>query len=394
MTLQGIKPAMTGAPVTFVRGPLTGSSSLRLARTRLAIAVGDVLRTRLAEVPGQQPEQLLEVADERRVTVHLHAEVLEDGDARRAGEPPCRGADELLGDAADGTPLRDRHGGQRRGDLVEPGGPLGQPCPVGESLVEDDRCHRPDEPGVAPWAHPQVEVGELGRLRAARVDHDHRPRGVVGDGLQRRAGVRDAVAQPRVLADEQRHLAVLEVATDGRTEHPPVHPRLTRLLLGDGTGAEAGAERVERGGGVRAAEVVALPATAVVHDRLAAVLVADRAEPRRDLADRGVPVDLLERAVRPPSQRVQDALAAAVLVVVEAQRLLARVALGRRDGPCRRAPARSGGRRRRGAPRRRSCTRRGCTRSASTRWARRPAALDRVRHQSTPRCKLRTSTEQ
>ena len=49
-------------------------------------------------------------------------------------------------------------------------------------------------------------------------------------------------------------------------------------------------------------------------------------EPRRDLADRGVPVDLLERAVGAAPQR-RGSRSRAVLVVVEAERLLARVAL-------------------------------------------------------------------
>ena len=128
-----------------------------------------------------------------------------------------------------------------------------------------------------------------------------------------------------------------------------------------------------------AAEVVPLAAAAVVDDRLAAVGVADRAEAGGDLADRGVPVDLLERAVGPPAQRVQHPLAAAVLVVVEPQRLLARVALRRGMGlvaadPLEVPPV--GGR---GAPRCRSCTRRGCTPSAAM-AAHGRRDLDRVGH--------------
>ena len=79
-------------------------------------------------------------------------------------------------------------------------------------------------------------------------------------------------------------------------------------------------------------QVVALPAAAVVQDLVAAVLVAHRAEARGDLADRGVPVDLLVRAVITTAQRVEHTLTTTVLVVVEAQRLLAGVPLGRRVG--------------------------------------------------------------
>ena len=72
--------------------------------------------------------------------------------------------------------------------------------------------------------------------------------------------------------------------------------------------------------------MIPLPATAVIEDRVTAVSVADACESRGHLADRGVPVDLLERAVGAPPQRRGDAIAA-VLVVIEAMRLLARVAL-------------------------------------------------------------------
>ena len=163
--------------------------------------------------------------------------------------------------------------------------------------------------------------------------------------------------------------ATSQCSNSPRTGVPSIRPltqRLARLLLGDGAGAEAGAEGVERGAGVRAAEVVALPAAAVVDDRLAAVGVTDLAEPGGDLADRRVPVDLLERAVGAPPQRVQDPLAAAVLVVVEPQRLLARVALRRRMGLVATDPLERAARRRRGGSPRRSCTRRGCRRSASS----------------------------
>ena len=43
--------------------------------------------------------------------------------------------------------------------------------------------------------------------------------GIAGDLLQRRAGAREAVGLPRVLADEHRDLGVLEVAADAGAEH-------------------------------------------------------------------------------------------------------------------------------------------------------------------------------
>src|SRR5205823_9154471 len=67
---------------------------------------------------------------------------------------------------------------------------------------------------------------------------------------------------------------------------------------------------------------------AVVEDGVAAVGVADRGELGGHLVDRGVPVDLLEGAVRPAPERTGEAMAP-VLVVVEAQCLFAGVALRR-----------------------------------------------------------------
>ena len=87
---------------------------------------------------------------------------------------------------------------------------------------------------VGARAHLEVEVGELGRLGAARVDHDQRAGRVVGDRLQDGARAREAVRLPRVLADEHRDLGVLEVA--GRVaaraaEELAVDPELAGLLL-------------------------------------------------------------------------------------------------------------------------------------------------------------------
>ena len=71
--------------------------------------------------------------------------------------------------------------------------------------------------------------------------------------------------------------------------------------------------------------MIPLPAAAVVEDARPAVRVTDADEPRGNLADRRLPVDGLERAVRPPSQRRRQSVAS-VLVVVEPLRLLTRVA--------------------------------------------------------------------
>ena len=216
-------------------------------------------------------------------------------------------------------------------ELVEPVGVLGEPRAVDEVLLDEHREERTEAPGVGARAHLKVEVGELGRLAAARVDDDERPIGIVRDRLQDRASAREAVGLPRVLADEHRHLGVLVVArrvAPRPTEELAVDPELTGLLLRECVRAVRDAERAAGRAAVTAAEVVPLPTAAVIEDRRAAVGVADGAEPRRHLADRGVPVDLLERAVVATPERRRQSMPS-VLVVVETQRLLARVALRR-----------------------------------------------------------------
>src|SRR5690606_36447475 len=98
-------------------------------------------------------------------------------------------------------------------------------------------------------------------------------------------------------------------------------------LLSQGTRAVPPAERPEHRQAVRTAQVVALSAAAVVQERFAAMGVADRAQAGGDFGDRGVPADLVGGAVGAAAQRAQDATVVTVLVVVEAQRLLAGVAL-------------------------------------------------------------------
>jgi hypothetical protein len=75
--------------------------------------------------------------------------------------------------------------------------------------------------------------------------------------------------------------------------------------------------------------VVTLAAAAVVENGIPAVRVAYVCQTRGDLADRGSPVDRFERPVGAPAQRLRQSVGI-VLVVVEAMRFLAGVALGDR----------------------------------------------------------------
>ncbi len=107
-----------------------------------------------------------------------------------------------------------------------------------------------------------------------RVDHDHRAGRVLGDLVEHDAGAREALRHPRVLADEHRDLGVLELAAGVPAVEVGVDPVLTGLLLCQRVRAVVRAERLEERAAVRAAEVVALAAAAVVEDLVAAVGVA------------------------------------------------------------------------------------------------------------------------
>ena len=108
-----------------------------------------------------------------------------------------------------------------------------------------------------------------------------------------------------------------------------VHPELAGLFLRQRVGAEDRAKRAPSRGAVASAQMIPLPAAAVIEDARAAPLLAHSKEARGDLADCGVPVDFLEAAVGPPPHRRSQPVSA-ILVVVNPLRLLAGVAL-RRD---------------------------------------------------------------
>ena len=264
------------------------------------------------------------------MTVHLDAEVFERGDARRRGEPPCRPADQILVDAGDLAELGDIDRSEPFVDGLETDGVLAEPRLGGQPFLDDHRDHRRQQPGVAARCDLEVEVGEFGGLGDPRIDHDHRALFVLGDRLERGAGARDAVAHPWVLADEEGDFAVVELAAHGVAEHDAVDPDFAALLLADGAAAVPATETLVQRGAVGPAQMVALTAAPVVDDLVAAELVADRTETLGHLARRRVPVDLFEGAVVTAAKRVEHPFASTVLVVVESQRLLARVPLRRR----------------------------------------------------------------
>ena len=193
-----------------------------------------------------------------------------------------------------------------------------------------------EQVGVGARPQRQVQVRDLRRLRPARVDHDHLARRVVLDLVERVAGVGEPVREPRVAAQHDEQVALLDafcrVARLG-AEHLAVDPEVARLLLRERVDEPRRVHPPQQGRAVGATGVVALPAPARVEHRAGpagrGVGVADRGELRRDLGQRRLPTDRLVPAAGEAPQRRGEPV---VVVAVPGQALclLAQVARGAR----------------------------------------------------------------
>ena len=120
------------------------------------------------------------------------------------------------------------------------------------------------------------------------------------------AGVGKAVRDPGIGADHEQQVAMMHVlggVAGLAAEQVAVDPEIAGLFLRQRVEDVARAERAQHRLGIGAAGMVALAAAAIERKALAAVTVDDGAQLRRDLGNRGVPVDRLEAAVGAPAQR-------------------------------------------------------------------------------------------
>ena len=99
----------------------------------------DVLRARLGEVASEHPDQLLNVAGQSGVLVHLNAQVLEHRDGPRFRDERCDAPHIGLLDISEHAVAGDRRRGQYRRDGLEPIHVFRDPLAVDEALLHEDR---------------------------------------------------------------------------------------------------------------------------------------------------------------------------------------------------------------------------------------------------------------
>src|SRR6202040_3883378 len=114
-----------------------------------------------------------------------------------------------------------------------------------------------------------------------------------------------AMRDPWVGPDHEQQIAVVDIlggVTGLTAEHMAVDPEVAGLLLRQRVEDIARTERAQERVGIGAAGVVALPATAIERQALAAVPVDQVSHPPGDLGNRDVPRDRIESAVGATTQ--------------------------------------------------------------------------------------------
>jgi len=136
------------------------------------------------------------------VPVHLHAQVLEAGERARTTDRPSSAPDQLRIQPGAVDRVGDREATERcahRLDLARRHVRL-EKASVDPVLLEQNPEQRDQQPCVRARPHGEVDVRQLRRLGAARIDDDQGPRRIRRDLLQRDACPGDRMRVPRVLA--------------------------------------------------------------------------------------------------------------------------------------------------------------------------------------------------
>jgi hypothetical protein len=141
----------------------------------------------------------------------LNSEVLEDRHALRIADAPSGLTNQLLGHTGNFAVLRDWDLLERADHVIGTDDVLLDPRMIDSILLNQDPSERSKQPCVRSWFHLQMDVRHLGGFRSTWIDDDHGAIGVLGHLLERDPRARNAVGLPRILADEDTDLAVLEV---------------------------------------------------------------------------------------------------------------------------------------------------------------------------------------
>ena len=175
-----------------------------------------------------------------------------------------------------------------------------------------------------------MQIGALGGLGAAGIDHDHLAARILADVVEMVARIGKAVRDPGIGADHEQQVAVVHVlggVAGLAAEHMAVDPEIAGLLLRQRVEDMARAERAQQRRGIGAAGMIALAAAAVERKALAAMAIDDVAQSCGDLGNRGVPVDRVKAAIGAPAQRRGQAIAV-MGIEGNARGLVAEIAVG------------------------------------------------------------------
>ena len=203
---------------------------------------GHVLRTGFAKVPTQYPDQLLKVADESGVVIHLDAQILEHRHALGVRNRFYGPLD--LGDthACMCAVLSDRDVAKGLDDVTEACCIVGDPRLRIAFVLQQHGHHGGKQPRISAGLHPQMDVSHFCCFCHDRVYHDHGLGRILAEVLQKSARAGYAVRVPGVFTKEKRNVAVVEVALYHGSKHLAVYPEFTCFLLRQGAGAVNAAE--------------------------------------------------------------------------------------------------------------------------------------------------------
>ena len=187
-----------------------------------------------------------------------------------------------------------------------PGGVLCEECLIDGIASHQQTEDRTQQERIGARPHGEMQIRHLGGLCAARIDDDQLAVRIFPDLVELVAGIGKAMGDPWIGADHEQQVAMMHVlggVAGLAAEHVTVDPEIAGFLLRERVEDMARAERTQQRVRIGAAGMIALAAAAIKRKAFSAVTLDHLAQARRDLRDRGVPVDFVESAVGAAAQR-------------------------------------------------------------------------------------------